>query len=216
VNGRAPVDPARLDPDTLRTLLGTPPAEIHPVAPERHASVALILEPGPAEAGLSMLFIERARKEGDPWSGQIAFPGGRREPGDADAEAVAIRETEEEVGIDLAAASRLGRLDDLKGRHGGTSAGMVISCFVYALDGPASPRINHEVAAVARLPLGHLVDPRHRVEVDWREAVGTRFPGIRFGERDPRVVWGLTYRFLVRFFARIGHRLPAFEPPTAG
>ncbi len=216
MSGRPPPDPNRLDPDTLKALLEEPPAQIHPVVPERHASVALILERGSGGNGLSMLFIERAHKPGDPWSGQIAFPGGRREPGDADAEAVAIRETGEEVGIDLSLAARIGRLDDLKGRHGGTSAGMVISCFVYVLDGPATTRPNHEVAAVARLPLGHLVDPRHRVEVRWREAAGTRFPGIRFGDDDPRVLWGLTYRFVVRFFDRIGHALPAFDPPVAG
>lgn len=182
------------------------PPIIHPAAPERHAAVAMIIEP--QRSGYSVLFIERARKENDPWSGQIAFPGGRREPVDDDERAVAVRETAEEIGVMLNPSQCVGRLDDLKGRHGGKSEGMVISCFVYALDAPATVRPNYEVAAVARLPFDHLVDHCWRTEVEWREGGDRRFPGIRFGEDDPRVVWGLTYRFLCGFFGRLGHRLP--------
>ena len=215
MSGTPPPDLDRLNPESLKSLLDDSRVEVHPAPPERHASVALILESGPGP-GYSMLFIERARKAGDPWSGQIAFPGGRREPSDADAEAVAVRETREEIGIDLQRAVRIGRLDDLKGRHGGTSEGMVISCFVYALDGPVKTNLNHEVAAVASVALEHLVDPGARVEVEWQGAGRQRFPGIRFPRGDTRVVWGLTYRFLTRFFSRAGFALPAHDPPAAG
>src|SRR5437867_5071185 len=75
------------------------------------AAVAVILRDG-AE-GLETLFIHRAVRAGDTWSGQIAFPGGRREPTDADLRATAIRETREEVGVDLTAAEPLGVLDDM-------------------------------------------------------------------------------------------------------
>src|SRR5690606_40751986 len=56
-----------------------------------------------------------------PWSGQIALPGGRRDPCDSDEQAVAVRETREEIGVELPAAHCVGRLDDLEGRRGGTS-----------------------------------------------------------------------------------------------
>jgi 8-oxo-dGTP pyrophosphatase MutT (NUDIX family) len=75
------------------------------------AAVAVILHDG--DDGLETLFIHRAVRAGDTWSGQIAFPGGRREPGDGDLLVTAIRETHEEIGVALTAAERLGVLDDL-------------------------------------------------------------------------------------------------------
>ncbi|HEV8382740.1 MAG TPA: CoA pyrophosphatase, partial [Gemmatimonadales bacterium] len=74
------------------------------------AAVAVILHE--SDDGLEALFIHRAVRVGDTWSGQIAFPGGRREPSDHDLLATAIRETLEEVGVDLSRAERLGVLDD--------------------------------------------------------------------------------------------------------
>ena len=59
------------------------------------AAVALVLR-GPAEAP-GILFIKRASRDGDPWSGQMAFPGGRYDPADESEKETAIRETEEEV-----------------------------------------------------------------------------------------------------------------------
>ncbi|MGH7644285.1 MAG: NUDIX hydrolase, partial [Gemmatimonadales bacterium] len=81
-------------------------------APEAQpAAVALALLEG--STGLELLLIKRAEREGDPWSGQIALPGGRRDPQDPDLLATALRETLEETGLDLAGAERLGTLDDL-------------------------------------------------------------------------------------------------------
>ena len=69
-------------------------------------AVALVLAPG--SMGLEALFIRRAERADDPWSGHIALPGGRREPGDADRLATAVRETREEVGVTLPASALLG------------------------------------------------------------------------------------------------------------
>src|SRR2546422_8887368 len=63
--------------------------------------------------GLEILLIRRAERADDPWSGQIALPGGRYGAGDLDLEATAVRETREETGVDLSGAERLGGLDDL-------------------------------------------------------------------------------------------------------
>lgn len=99
------------DLDTARRVLSAlRPNEAH-VPHARRAAVAIVLVPG--ARGLDVLFIERAAREGDPWSGQIAFPGGRWEPADPDLQATAIRETREETAIDLEHAERLGWLDDL-------------------------------------------------------------------------------------------------------
>ena len=83
----------------------------------RRAAVAMILRDRPG--GPEVLFIERARREGDPWSGHMAFPGGRVDPTDDGVRAAAERETLEEVGIPLRGATTLGRLDDKAGNpHG--------------------------------------------------------------------------------------------------
>ena len=79
-----------------------------------------VADPGSAVAAIlcnaespQLLFIERARVEGDPWSGDIAFPGGRVEPQDDGLQAAAERETQEEIGLDLGHGRYIGRLDDL-------------------------------------------------------------------------------------------------------
>src|ERR1700686_1895287 len=82
----------------------------------RQAAVALIFRLGKADV-LELLFIKRAEYAGDPWSGQIAFPGGRAEAGDTSLAETAIRETHEETGIDLAREGfMIGALDDLRPR----------------------------------------------------------------------------------------------------
>ena len=77
----------------------------------RRAAVAVALHD--ASDGPEALFIERAERFGDPWSGQMAFPGGRVDPGDSGPRAAAERETLEEVGVDLSGAELLGRLGDI-------------------------------------------------------------------------------------------------------
>lgn len=73
------------------------------------AAVAIILAPGPDQ----LLLIRRAEHERDPWSGQMGLPGGRRDPTDADLLATVLRETREEIGLDLDRATLIGTMDDL-------------------------------------------------------------------------------------------------------
>ncbi|HEY8150363.1 MAG TPA: CoA pyrophosphatase, partial [Vicinamibacteria bacterium] len=98
--------------DVQTALAARAPAQVAD-PPSSRAAVALILRDGPQ--GIEVLFIRRAEHPKDPWSGQMAFPGGRAEPGDADLRATAIRETREEIGVDLgAAAEPLGGLDEVR------------------------------------------------------------------------------------------------------
>jgi 8-oxo-dGTP pyrophosphatase MutT (NUDIX family) len=153
-----------------------------------------------AVAGPELLFIERAARLGDPWSGQMAFPGGRVEPSDAHARAAAERETIEEVGVDLAAAECLGRLDDVQAGLP-VVAPFVLSAFVYRLAGPVPLMPNHEVREGLWVPVQTVVDPARAI----RHRFGLRrFPAIVVGDPDRHVVWGLTYGLLADLFERTG------------
>lgn len=170
------------------------------------AAVAMVLRT--ASAGLEVLFIERAEHPGDPWSGHMAFPGGRLERDECDPRSAAERETSEEVGLDLSGAERLGRLDDLHGRRAAGVPALVISGFVYHLVDVPPLRPNHEVSAAFWFPLEALRDDARHVEYALPVDGKLAFPGIRVGEAEPHVVWGLTYRFLEVFFAAVGRPLP--------
>ena len=168
-------------------LAGYAPPEL---AGRRRAAVAVVLHD--AADGPEALFIERAERLGDPWSGQMAFPGGRIDPGDVDARAAAERETREEVGLDLATAECLGRLGDVDAGIR-VVAPLVLSAFVYVV--PTRPSLvpNHEVREALWVPVRRLFDPIHHVDHRW--GLG-RFPGILVGEPGRHVVWGLTYRLV--------------------
>jgi len=188
--------------DIRRALAAHEPEQLLDPARPR-AAVSLVLRGAPPRPEL--LFIERARHPEDPWSGHMAFPGGRVDPGDRDPRAAAERETLEEVGLSLAGAEALGQLDDLEGRHAGRRLPLVISAYVYHLPDAGPLATNHEVEEALWVPLADLVDPRHQVEYP---VASGGFPGIRVGEPEPHVVWGLTYRFLETFLALLGRPLP--------
>jgi 8-oxo-dGTP pyrophosphatase MutT (NUDIX family) len=173
---------------------------------KHQAAVAVVLRDaqGPPE----LLLIERARREGDPWSGHMAFPGGRLDPTDSDARSAAERETLEEVGVRLDRAEALGRLDDLQGHHAAGVPSLVISAFVYHAPDPEPMTPNHEVEDAFWFPLASLRDPERRVDYPLRYPGGGWYPGILVGVPERQVVWGLTYRFLEVFFEIIGQPLP--------
>lgn len=171
------------------------------------AAVATVMRDG--SAGVETLLIERAKHPHDPWSGHMAFPGGRTDPGDDTSWSTAVRETLEEVGIDLSRSWLLGRLTDVEGRPRAKRGPMRVTPHVCWLghDTPA-PVPNYEVAQALWVPVAVLAD-RTRF-IDYRPAgyEGMRFPGIQIDSPDgPLVVWGLTLRMLEDLFMRVGHPL---------
>lgn len=165
------------------------------------AAVALLLvDRGPASEGPALLLIRRAERAGDPWSGQMGLPGGRRDAEDADLVATAIRETAEEVGVRLPPSSLLGSLDDVAPRTP-VLPPVAVRPFVFRL--PAAPVLtpNPEVAATAWVPLGDLLAPgaRRSVEVQIR-GESRVVPAYVTPEG---IVWGMTERILSLLFASV-------------
>ena len=164
-------------------------------APEaRPAAVALVLLEG--QQGLEILIIKRAERGDDPWSGQIALPGGRYEAGDRDLDATAVRETREETGVDLSGAERLGALDDL---HPRTSLlpPVVVRPFVFALTRRAALVPSDEVQRAFWLPLARLSEPgvRREVTLTLRDGAHT-LPAYLV---EDELIWGMTERILTPF-----------------
>ncbi|MEX2152455.1 MAG: CoA pyrophosphatase [Gemmatimonadaceae bacterium] len=189
-------DVARL----TRALERSSGKEIQPDPTMRLASIALVLRIG-ALREPELLMIKRAEAERDPWSGQIACPGGRMEPGDHDLAHTAMRETWEETGIDLARVGRLlGTLDDISPRTP-VLPPIVIRPFVAAVPSNVEIVQSVEVAAAFWVPLSALKE-----QTAW--AMGTVH--MRGVDREVStfthgeyLVWGLTERVLRQLLDRM-------------
>jgi len=188
-----------LDLEKIRRAI-SPGTPLRPNDEGKFAAVAAVLRPG--RDGAEVLLIRRAEHERDPWSGHMAFPGGRFDPGDSDLLQTALRETREEVGLDLSThASLLGPLDVLPAIARGRRVGMTIAPFVFALEreSPLSP--NHEVMETLWAPLSWLASGEHAATVSYQmDGQTLELPAWNV---HGRIVWGLTYRMLVALLERV-------------
>lgn len=160
------------------------------------AQAAVLLMVRPTDP-LELLLIRRAEKEGDPWSGHMALPGGRREPRDVDLLATALRETEEETRIRVPRGGVLGGLDELR-PNARRRFPITIAPFVAAVpaDARAVPAPS-EVDAAIWVPLPHLASDEAVDEVLVElEEESFRFPALSYQDY---VIWGLTHRILTDF-----------------
>jgi 8-oxo-dGTP pyrophosphatase MutT (NUDIX family) len=182
----------------IRTRLAAYRAHLIDEPKVARASVAVVLHER-SDGQVELLFIQRATRDSDPWSGHMAFPGGRRDPGDADVIATATRETLEEVGVDLTRdAGVIGRLDELRAIARHRPLDLVISPIVFALTGPValhpSPR---EVESAIWVPLDHLSSAASRTTYTRTlDDITSDFPAFRF---EHYTIWGLTHRILDGF-----------------
>lgn len=186
-----------LTPDDVRRALAAGAVtRFHRLAATRKAAVAAILRE--RQAGLEMLFIRRAEHPRDPWSGHIGWPGGRVEEHDADTLAAALRETREELGLDLAAqADCLGALSECRTHLRRKPAPRAVAPYVFALRDEVELRLNREVQEVVWVPLAVLLDRAARGTMRWTwRGVPLVMPCIRCDEHE---IWGLTLHMLDEF-----------------
>lgn len=175
--------------------------EPYRITSEKRAAVCVVLRPRAPER-TQVLLIQRTKRADDPWSGQMAFPGGRVEPDDDSALTAALREAHEEVGLDLSRQARLlGRADDVRAMARGRALPLSISPFVFELTATevALELQESEVAGVLWAPLEEMasgrLDDTHAVT---RPGMGTtKLPCF---DVDGKVVWGLTYLMLRNLF----------------
>ena len=163
------------------------------------AAVAVVLHDG--DEGIEALFIHRAVRVGDVWSGQIAFPGGRREPTDPDLLTTAIRETLEEVGVDLVPAEQLGVLDDLHPRTA-VLPPVVVRPFVFALKARPTIILSSEVQDAFWVSFQTLQAPGSRSEmiVDHPGIPRRVLPAYALGNRT---IWGMSERILTQLISLV-------------
>ncbi len=168
--------------------------------PGKRAAVAAILRPGQGGGSAELLLVRRAEHPSDPWSGHMALPGGRRDEADADLCETVVRETREEVGIDLLEhGTRLVRLPDHPATVGGRRVGLVIAPFVFALHGdPELIPDDQEIAEVVWTPLGPLARGEGTGTFEYEhQGMLYELPYLDVGGRR---VWGLTYQMLQQLF----------------
>jgi 8-oxo-dGTP pyrophosphatase MutT (NUDIX family) len=174
-------------------LAGLPPATL-PSDKRTSAAVAMILR-NRAKC-LEVLLIQRAPHELDPWSGHLAFPGGKVENSEKP-RAAAERETLEEVGIDLRQAACLGPLAEITG----LTLPVRVSGYVYFLADECELALNaEEVSAAFWVALDLLTAPERRLLTTvFFDGGAHDVPAIRLPYPNTPVLWGLTYRLVMEF-----------------
>jgi len=163
------------------------------------AAVAIVLREGVTPVP-DVLFIERAVREGDPWSGQVALPGGRRNEGESDLLTTAVRETMEETGLDLRAHGEVfGPIDEFRTRSPALPP-VIVRPFVARINAGLAIAPSDEVSSHFWVPLDALFNPANtrptRVVARgfsmWRDAI----------HYEGKVIWGMT-EIIVRTFQEV-------------
>jgi 8-oxo-dGTP pyrophosphatase MutT (NUDIX family) len=182
------------------TLLSHQPQPVASGA-KRQAAVAMLLVD--SAAGPEVLFIRRAEYDGDPWSGDVAFPGGGIETEDASPRHAAEREAWEEIGLQLQPQQYLGQLDELSGAY----LPIQIYCFVYLLEEKPEFATNGEVVDTFWVPLSELLSTQRRTEASFTYRGQKRtHPIIDLDGYCEQFLWGITYRLFENFFTLLGCR----------
>lgn len=186
-------------------LAGHPPRAVH--LPGVTLRESAVLVPLRLHAGVPHLLFTVRPTTLRSHAGQVAFPGGARDPSDPTPLHAALREAEEELGIPPSAVTVLGQLDEVP-----TTTEFRIAPFVGVV--PADLRLApspQEVAELFEVPLAHFLAPGvHRTER--RRAAGREWD-VDFYPYGPHTIWGATARIVRNLLTRVADLLPARPPP---
>lgn len=181
-----------------------PPAP-PPLEASVQAAVALLLQSRAED--LHLLFIHRAHHPRDPWSGHMAFPGGRKNPEDADLCITIHREVKEEVGIDLASQGEyLGRMAELQAMSRGRLVNMTVTPFIYLISPEAELQPDRaEVQDTIWVPMEFILQDvsESLVHQPITDDITIEVPALLYGGKT---IWGMTYRMLREFLELIAEK----------
>ena len=188
------LEPARL----ARHLAARKVKTINRVVAPRRAAVAVVLRN--LERAPELLLIKRVQRHRDRWSGHVSFPGGMAEQTDKNLLATAVRETHEEVAIDLETSGRLlGQMDDqIAISHGGPLP-MAITPWVFELQQPVEPQLSAEAEDVFWLPVDEALSGRIDKAFPYR--LGGISKDLPSWHWQGYVIWGLTHRMSTALFS---------------
>ena len=181
----------------------TPP----PGGDAREGAVLMLF--GEGRLGPDLLLTERAH-DMRSHPGQVSFPGGSVDPGDASPEAAALREAEEETGLDPAGVEVFGRLPQLWLPPSNFAVTPVMAW--WREETPVRVVDPAEVHAIYRVPVEDLLDPAHRISV--RHPSGWKGPAFLIGEDKDLILWGFTAGIIARLFDFLGWTRPWDEAVT--
>ena len=159
--------------------------KLRPPNEEAYAGVAIIMKPG--DEDIELLLVKRAEVSGDPWSGDMAFPGGKKTPSDVDICDTVRREVVEETGITLANMRFLGAMEVEKSN---VRPGKEVLPLVFEVEEKPPVTLNYELTKAFWAPLKELIKTQTRVNVKGWDSEVFKVEG--------EVVWGMTYRMLKR------------------
>tara|TARA_B100000767_G_scaffold275489_1_gene312751 strand:+ start:6827 stop:7465 length:639 start_codon:yes stop_codon:yes gene_type:complete len=183
----------------------------------KRSAVAIVIDQANTEQA-SVLLIKRAENERDPWSGHMAFPGGRYEPVDKNGLATAKREMHEEVGFDIdklafdSAVSGgndgqcIARLSDIKTSKRATPSTMVVTPYIFSVLNKPALMANHEVADTVWVPLSFFSALQNRsiYELNYNER-RIEMPCYRY---EGNVIWGITLSMIDEMLRALGVNIP--------
>lgn len=177
----------------------------------RQAAVAVVLHQSRDQT--QVLFIKRATVAGDPWSGHMAFPGGHKDEGDCDLMDAAVRETEEEIGLDLSESRFVGPLSHQRAAPRGRTIDMLVAPYVFVIDSMPSLTLNHEVDEVVWGSFNDMFKG-HNHDVEFRAVADAQVPFNGYRIEQQHFVWGLTYRTLQTLFMAVDPKYSEPEEPS--
>ena len=188
----------------IKKILDPPGSAAAPPGDIVQSAVLLMLRE--SEAGFRIWFIRRTEHPDDPFSGHVAFPGGKKKDEDETLADTAVREVSEELGFDASrGAEILGEMDFI---HPLTPSvrRYAVKPFVAVLGGETEFSPNYEVAECFSVPVSHLLDEKNR-DVRKRNRDGVAVDDYVFVYEN-RIIWGLTGRILDGFLARTSGLFP--------
>ena len=203
---------SRLVSESLATVRASKHESRHAM---KRSAVAVVLDSDHFERA-SVLMIQRAKSDSDPWSGHMAFPGGRQEDTDGSALETAKREMREEVGFNIDGDTRENNAGHVVGRLSDISVPkivgpeMVVSPYVFLVDDRPVLTPNYEVADTVWIPLQYFADLANRSSRTFlRGTANVEMPCYRYS--DDKVVWGMTLKMIDELLEHMGQPMPPWD-----